>query len=164
MGAYIAVLIGGNTFKWKFIERDEELIEILIRLEAEFWDCVESSVPPALDGSEASVKFLNKRFPDSVPFTKIDLPDTAVELINQYEAADAEIEKHTEQKEEAANLLKQMLGDNEAGVAGDRLITWKSMTQERLDSKTLKAEHPRLYQKYANKISCRRSMIKQAAV
>ena len=24
-GAYIAVLIGGNTFRWKFVERDEEL-------------------------------------------------------------------------------------------------------------------------------------------
>ena len=33
MGAYIAVLIGGNTFRsfrWKFIERDEELISMLI--------------------------------------------------------------------------------------------------------------------------------------
>src|SRR5699024_10110248 len=25
-GAYIAVLIGGNAFRWKFVERDEELI------------------------------------------------------------------------------------------------------------------------------------------
>ena len=29
-GAYIAVLIGGNTFRWKFVERDEELISMLI--------------------------------------------------------------------------------------------------------------------------------------
>ena len=32
-GAYIAVLIGGNSFKWKFVERDEELISMLIELE-----------------------------------------------------------------------------------------------------------------------------------
>jgi len=39
-GAYIAVLIGGNSFRWKFVERDEELIAILIQLERDFWECV----------------------------------------------------------------------------------------------------------------------------
>ena len=32
-GTYIAVLIGGNTLKWKFIERDEEIISMLTELE-----------------------------------------------------------------------------------------------------------------------------------
>ena len=36
-GAYIAVLIGGNTFRWKFVKRDEELISMLIQLEGDFW-------------------------------------------------------------------------------------------------------------------------------
>jgi len=67
-GAYIAVLIGGNTFRWKFIERDDELIDIIIRLEGEFWEKVQSNIPPALDGSEASAKFLGERFPNSIPF------------------------------------------------------------------------------------------------
>ena len=53
-GAYIAVLIGGNTFRWKFIERDEELISMLIQLEENFWGCVQDLVPPVLDGSNAS--------------------------------------------------------------------------------------------------------------
>jgi putative phage-type endonuclease len=35
-GAYIAVLIGGNTFKHTFIERDEELISMLIKWEHDF--------------------------------------------------------------------------------------------------------------------------------
>ena len=35
-GAYIAVLIGGNAFRWRFVERDEELIAMLISLEEEF--------------------------------------------------------------------------------------------------------------------------------
>ena len=55
---YIAVLIGGNTFKWKFIERDEEIISMLTELEKDFWEHVENEVPPALDGSTASEKFL----------------------------------------------------------------------------------------------------------
>ena len=54
-GAYIAVLIGGNTFRWKFVERDEELISMLIELESVFWNHVQNGTPPPLDGSDASV-------------------------------------------------------------------------------------------------------------
>lgn len=55
-GAYIAVLIGGNSFKWKFIERDEELITMLIKLESDFWAYVQNNTPPPIDGSEATAK------------------------------------------------------------------------------------------------------------
>lgn len=159
-GTYIAVLIGGNTFRWKFIERDEELIAMLTQLKSDFWNHVQSATPPPLDGSGASAKFLAERFPNSVPKSQITLPDTAAELIEQYDAACEQLEAITEQKQEAENLLKQMLGENEVGTAGDRIITWKSISQERLDSKNLKAEHPVLYKKYANKTSYRRFSIK----
>jgi len=162
-GAYIAVLIGGNNFKWKFIERDDELIEIMIRREAEFWHHVQELVPPPLDGSDASVKFLSERFPDSIPSSKIELPAEAAVLITQYEAACEELERLTGQKQEAENLLKQMLGENEAGTVGNNIITWKTVTQERLDSKTLKVEHPTLYRKFANTTSHRRFSVRAAS-
>lgn len=161
-GAYIAVLVGGNTFKWRFVERDEELIATLIRLEADFWRHVEDLTPPPLDGSDASTKFLSEQFPNSVPQSHIDLPVNAADLFRQYDAACEQLEVATEQKQQAENLLKQMMGDNEVGIAGERIITWKTVTQERLDTTTLKSEHPTLYQKYANKISYRRFSIKAA--
>lgn len=161
--AYIAVLIGGNTFRWKLVERDEELISMLIELEAKFWDHVQMNTSPAMDGSAASAKFLSERFPDSVPKSQIILPDTAADLIQQYDTACEQLEVITERKQEAENKLKELLGENEVGTAGDRIIVWKSVSQERLDSKTLKAEHPALYQKYANKTSYRRFTIKAAS-
>jgi putative phage-type endonuclease len=160
MGAYVAVLIGGNTFKWRFVERDEDLIAMLIQLEADFWEHVQSNTPPPLCGSEASANFLKERFPDSVPLSRAELPDEAVDLIRQYYAANEQVEHYTEQKQLAENLLKQMLGEHEAGAVGEKTVTWKSISQERLDSKTFKAEHPKLYQKYANKTSYRRFSIK----
>ena len=162
-GAYIAVLIGGNTFRWKFVERDEELISMLIELELDFWNHVQDGTPPPLDGSEASAKFLSERFPDSVPKSQIELPDTAAELLAQYDQACEELETVTERKQKAENLLKEMMGENEVGTSGDRVITWKSVSQERLDSKTLKAEHPTLCKKYTNKTSYRRFTIKTAS-
>ena len=162
-GAYVAVLIGGNSFKWKFIERDEELISMLIELESAFWNHVQNGTPPPLDDSDASARFLSERFPNSVPKSQIELPDTAADLLAQYDEAVEQLEAVTEQKQRAENLLKEMLGDNEIGTAGDRVITWKSITQERLDSKTLKAEHPTLCKKYTNKTSYRRFTIKTAS-
>ena len=159
-GAYIAVLIGGNTFRWKFVERDEELISMLIELESAFWNHVQDCTPPPLDGSDAAAKFLSERFPTSKPTSHITLPDTAADLLAQYDEACAELEAVTERKQKAENLLKEMLGDNEVGTTAGRVITWKSVAQERLDSKTLKAEHPALCKKYTNKTSYRRFTIK----
>lgn len=160
--AYIAVLIGGNTFRWKLIERDEELIAMLIELELDFWRHVQELTPPPLDGSHASARFLSERFPSSIPRSEITLPDTAAQLLLQYDNACEQLEAITEQKQQAENLLKQMMGEHEVGTAGNRIITWKSISQERLDSKTFKAEHPTLYKKYANKTSYRRFSIKAA--
>ncbi len=162
-GTYIAVLIGGNTFKWKFVERDDELISMLIELEADFWNHVEDGTPPPLDGSDASAKFLSERFPSSTPKSHITLPDTAAALLAQYDEACEQLEEVTERKQKAENLLKEMLGENEVGTSGSRIITWKSVSQERLDSKTLKAEHPALCKKYTNKTSYRRFTIKAAS-
>lgn len=162
-GAYVAVLIGGNTFKWKFVERDEELISMLIELESAFWNHVQDCTPPPLDGSDASAKFLAERFRDSIPQSHITLPDSAANLLSQYDEACEQLEIVTERKQKAENLLKEMMGDNEVGTAGDRIVTWKSVSQERLDSKTLKVEHPALCKKYTNKTSYRRFTIKAAS-
>ena len=159
-GTYIAALIGGNTFRWKFISRDEGLIAMLVQLEADFWQHVQNETPPPLDGSSASARFLAERFPNSMSNFRIELPNQAEQLIQQYDEASQQIKLLTERKQEAENLLKEMLGDHETGTTGDHLVTWKNVIQERLDTKTLKAEHPTLYKKYANQTSCRRFTIK----
>ena len=161
--AFIAVLIGGNSFKWKCVKRDDELISMLIQLESDFWEHVQNGTPPPLDGSVASTNFLAERFANSRPSSRIDLPEKAADLLCQYDEACEQLEAITGQKQLAENLLKEMMGENEIATAGDRIITWKPVSQERLDIKTLKAEHPALYKKYANKTSFRRFSIKAEA-
>ncbi len=113
-----------------------------------------------MDGSTASAKFLAERFPNSNPKSKITLPDSAIDLIIKYDAACEQIKTATEKKQYVENLLKEMMGEHEIGTVWDRIVTWKNITQVRLDSKTLKADHPTLYKKYANKTSYRRFSIK----
>lgn len=159
-GTFIAVLIGGNTFKWKYIERDDEIIEMLIHLEADFWEHIVNKTPPPLDGSEASEKFLSDRYPESIPQSRIILPPEADVLIKEYDKETAILNEAAERRQRAENLLKEMLGDNENGTSENRIISWKSIFQERLDSKSLRAEYPDLYKKYVNRISYRKFSIK----
>ena len=125
-GAFVAVLIGGNTFKWQFIQRDDELIAMLIELESEFWRCVQTNVPPKIDGSDASAKFLNERFPSSIPHSKIMLPKEAVDLIIKYKSADKKAKEFIAEKQFAENSLKEMLGENEIGETQTHIVLWKS--------------------------------------
>ena len=161
-GAYIAVLVGGNSFRWKFVERDEELISMLIRYERDFWTHVQDDVPLPIDGSDACVKFLTGRYPDSVPKSKIELPATALDLITKYNEASEQLDLVTKEKQRAGNLLKDMLGENEMGVIGDNSIAWKTVMQERFDSKTFGSEQPDMYKIYVRQSSHRRFTVKAA--
>lgn len=160
--AYIAVLIGGNTFCWRLVERDEELITMLIELEERFWEYVKNGTPPPIDGSEACAKYLAEKYSDSVANQTVELPFEAEMLIKEYNTACEKLNSITEEKQLAENKLKQLLGNNEIGTIGGNIVSWKSISQERLDTKTLKSEHPTLYKKYANKTSYRRFSVKSA--
>jgi putative phage-type endonuclease len=162
IGVYVAVLIGGNTFKWEFLKIDEELISMIIKQESDFWEHVQLDIPPSLDGSEATALFLKKQFPTANK-SKVTLPDEALALINQFETAKAKVDQYTKEKQKAENLLKQMLGNNHTGTVGDRTITWINVHQEQFDNETWKSDHPELCQKYVSQTSYRRFTVKKAS-
>lgn len=159
-GAYIAALIGGNRFIWKFIERDETVIELLIKLETQFWNYVEREEVPPLDGSEASKQLLSKLYPEAEPEKIMELPDEALLLIRQYEESSLKEKMICEKKEEAANKLKAILKDNEMGIIHDRKVIWKSIKSERFNSKELKENEPELYKDYTYHTTYRKFSIK----
>lgn len=160
--AYIAVLIGGNTFRWRLVERDEELIAMLIELESRFWEYVKNGTPPPIDGSEACAKYLAEKYSNSTSNVAVELPFEAEKLLKDYNAACEKLSTITEEKQLAENKLKQLLGSNEIGTVGKNIVSWKSVSQEHLDTKTLKSEHPTLYKKYANTTTYRRFTVKSA--
>lgn len=157
---YIAVLIGGNQFKYKIIERDDELINMLIKLEEDFWQHVVTNTPPSMDGSEASKELLNRLYPLSNAGTHIILSDESFSLITQYEISKDKEKEACEMKEEAANKLKIMLGDFEYGNVNGRTVLWKSYESEKFDTKKLKEKQPDTYSKYIIKSQMRRFSIK----
>jgi len=158
--AYISVLIGGNKYLWKFIERDQELIEMLIRMESAFWKSVETFTPPAFDGSDGSTELLNRLYPLGKDSDVLTLPSDAEELISDYEKYQAEEKEIAGKKNSAANKLKAMLGEHERGISGSRTVSWKSVLSEKFNSKALKEEKPDIFSQYISQSSYRRFSVK----
>lgn len=157
--AYVAVLIGGNTFKLYEVDADKELEEMLFSVETEFWNKVLTNTRPALDGSDAARDYLDKTFKGGNK-DSVELPEEAIAFIDQYISASEKEDAAKAEKQEASNRIKELLGDNEKGTCGDHSISWTSVSSERLDSKKLKEEQPEVYAKYAKSSNSRRFSIK----
>ncbi|WP_044737260.1 YqaJ viral recombinase family protein [Geobacillus kaustophilus] len=157
---YIAVLIGGNKFRWDVIERDEEIINYLIEIEAEFWQRVIEKRPPEVDGSEASTNLLNLLYPvESVVDDEAELPGEVDALIAELEAVNAEIKQKSEKKVEIENKIKALLGERERGRTNEYIVKWSVVNSNRFDSKRFAKEHPDLYQQYIQTSTYRRFSI-----
>ena len=157
---YIAALIGGNTFVYKCIERDDDLIDMIITLEKQFWNCVINDTPPSIDGSDSCSNLMNKLYPSAQPDKVITLNDEADIFIDIYNEAKQQEEVYSKKKDEAINKLKSLLADNEMGITKNNIISWKNIFTERLDSKRLKLELPDIYSNYLNSSLSRRFNIK----
>ncbi|HDU1156595.1 TPA: YqaJ viral recombinase family protein, partial [Listeria monocytogenes] len=104
--AYVAVLIGGNKFIWKEIERDEELINQIIAFELDFWETnIKGHVAPALDGSSAAEKYLKDRFAKSED-KQIILPKTFNEYLTERANLERDIKLLETRKKEIDNNIK----------------------------------------------------------
>lgn len=157
---WIAVLIGGNKFMYKRIERDEEIINYLIQIEKDFWTkYVVPKVLPPVDGSQASTEILNKLYPEAVPDSKIDIPPSAQNLLDQYDQAKEQEKYWADKKEEAANKIKQLMGENELAFFGERKISWKTVISNRIDTIALKKDRPDIYSQYVKENTSRRFVI-----
>lgn len=157
--AVIAVLIGGNKLEWRFLKRDDELITLLIKLEEKFWHSVETMTPPPITALSLTSDILKRLYPHGKPEQK-KLPEEALNLITQYESAQADKYEAMQQENTAANQLKAMLGEHEVGIIGDRTVLWKNVSSERLNIKELKAALPDVYRQFVENSTYRRFSIK----
>ncbi|MHC1722921.1 MAG: YqaJ viral recombinase family protein [Aminipila sp.] len=159
-GAYIAALIGGNQFVWKFIERDDEVISLLIRLEGAFWNYVKTKQVPPIDGSKASTEILAKIYPRAVQDKEVELGEEGLVYIEQYLEAQEQEKKIKEIKDLVGNKLKEMLGDSEIGIAGERKVVWSNISSVRFNDKSFKEKEPEKYNQYIKQIEYRKLAVK----
>jgi putative phage-type endonuclease len=153
---YIAALVGGNHFYSHEIQRDDEMIEKIIAMEAYFWEhYVIGGIEPVPDGSSATTAYFNSRYSHSNGGT-VQLPPEALSIFAQYDELSRQLEELKTAKDAVTNQLKSYLKENEVGTVGDRQVTWKQITKTSFDSKRLKAEKPEIYGNYVVESQYRR--------
>lgn len=160
---YIAVVIYGREFKFVRIERDEEVIRNLIRLEQDFWqDHVKAGVMPEPDGSAAANDFINSYFKDSredlcVPLLGFD------EKLQRRQEIDQLMDKLKTEKLQIEQEVKMFMKEAEVAENDHFFVSWKRSISNRLDAKRLKQEMPEVYQRFCNQTASRRFLVRTAA-
>lgn len=160
--AYIAVLIGGQKFVWKEVERDDEFIEMMIEYEKNFWENhVLKGVPPEIDGSKSASELLAKMYPEDDGSTIMLPSDEAEMLIEAIESIKAEVKEKQALQKEYENKLKLLIGEAQMGVTPKYEVRHKTYERNSFDTKRLKKELPDIAEKYTKQSTYRRLMIKK---
>ena len=159
--AYIACLIGGQKFVWKRIERDEELIKLIIDGLQNFWEFhVIGNVPPKLDGSSAAERYLKERYSKGDSGLIVDLDSSHDSHIKEYLQIKETIKSLDTQAKEIENQIKLEMKEAETALSDSFQVSWKTVKSNRLDSKALKTAHPELYKNFCKETHSRRFAIK----
>lgn len=122
--ADVAVLAGGSEPAIFEIVRDDEFIDDLTFLEAEFWGWVESKTRPPVDGSENARRVLAKMHPTNdgtmIPAT-LEMDSVAIQLRDARDIAKAAQDR----ADTLENAMRALIGDAD-GIEGDwGRVTWK---------------------------------------
>ena len=158
---YIAVLIYGREFKFYRIERDEQMLSDLIRIEQDFWENhVEKGILPEPDGSELTDSVIAEYYRKSNA-RSILLRGFDEKLLRRQELTEG-IERMETEKRRIEQELKLYLGEAETAENERYRVSWKNVESTRVDAKRLKEEKPDIYQQYSSLSQYRRLTVKAA--
>jgi predicted phage-related endonuclease len=171
---YIAVLIGGNYFKWYAIDRNEEVISNLREEAVKFWnENVLKKIPPETQGGNAETNFLNDLFYQEQQGQEeneevLELEDKAEKDILKLETIKEEIKVLKQKQQQIENKFKiKMAGKyclaqtkkyeiiyentkafDEEKFKQEQQETYRQFILEQFDLKTFKEKSPKLYADY----------------
>lgn len=137
---YLAVLVLGKDFCPFVIERNEEEIDALMRMEQEFWNHVEQDTPPPVDGTEATTGAIHAIYPES--------GRGAVDLFGMestfalYLKAKENFRASERVVRQYENEIKERLGASESGSVGRYTAVWKNQTRNSFDVRQFSEDHP----------------------
>jgi putative phage-type endonuclease len=126
---YLAFLIGNRKFGVKVIERNEEVIDNIVKQANDFWNnFVIPKVPPAPSGDESSEKTLARLYPKEEEGKTITLDvEKNIEVI---ENINEEIKRLYTQLDTEKQSIKAVMKDAEIALCGDKKITWKEVVKK----------------------------------
>lgn len=134
--AFIAVLIGGNTFKYIEVDRDEDTIQTVVCCAKQFWNLVQTDTPPAVNEKDNAL--LATLYPSSKAVT-VKMPKEYKDVLRQYTEAKQTIEAAKKLKDEAEAKLKAFMQENDTAAIDNYKVSWKSSERNSLSAEKVKA-------------------------
>lgn len=134
--AFIAVLIGGNTFKYIEVDRDEDTIQTIVCFAKQFWNLVQNDTPPAVNDKDNAI--LATLYPQSKAVT-VKMPDDYKAVLKDYTEAKAEMDKAKKRKEAAEAKIKEFMAEADTAVIEEYKISWKTAERNSLSADKVKA-------------------------
>lgn len=162
--ADVAVLICGQELQVHRIERDEAVIEQLIKLERDFWYFVEANRPPPADGSESAEQALRCLYPkDSGQVLDLSQDFEMSAAFSDLLAVRQKLDQYGELEARYKQQIQQRMGDASRAVFESGEVSWKrSKDGTTLDLARLQAEQPALVAAYSKvKPGSRRFLVHQ---
>jgi putative phage-type endonuclease len=155
----VAVLFGASDFEIFEVQRDDDIIDVITRIEVKFWnENIMKGIPP----EPTTINDRNIMWPKS-NMKSIEASDDTIDMIRNIKLLKEEIAVKSQTVENMESMLKDMLKDNEAfTVSGKPVLTWKSTKPSTaFDKDRFMAENPDVYKQYLKeKPGYRRFIIK----
>lgn len=127
--AYIAVLIGGNTYKEYKYKRDYAIEEKLIDEAKKFWDCVQNNIEPEL----VNIDDLKLKYPNGSPEKTVKINDKVQITFNTITETKKKIKELNAIEEKARFELIKYMEDSEIleDELGNTIASYKSTKRGR---------------------------------
>lgn len=144
---YVAALIGNEDLVIHKLERDEEMIDEIMKLEEMFWNnCILGDDFPMPDGSSDYSKTLDILYKNSKQEELILFE--AESILERYDEVVKIYKDFEKEKKAIEQYLKLQMQNYEIAYVGDRKITWKKQERNTIDTTRLKKEHPEIVAGY----------------
>lgn len=164
---HIAVLIGGQSFKYKQIEFDSELFETMVEAAKEFWQHVKDDTPPAVmpDDDETlkdlyseHTEVMIELYPENEETTQA--VQTFEEKVAYLQEVKGHIKNLQDEQKEIETAIKDIIKDNLGIKTPKYVVSWKSQSKTNFDTKLFKELHSDLYEEFSSTTSYRVMRIK----
>lgn len=143
----VAALFGGTEFRWYEIQRNDVLIDALLKMELEFWQMIQARTPPPIT-NPIDARLLYKQDDGSSVIADTKTALAFFELQNlklQRDSLESEIDEKTAE-------IQHFMGEHSTltDQAGRILATWKTAKPAtRIDTKALKENAPDIYRQFS---------------
>lgn len=142
--ASVGLLVGGNTFYWADINRDDALIAQIVWACESFWGRVLDGMLPPIDASEKTAAALGKIFPQAVEGESLTLPSDALMWTAAYQAAKLAKDLAETDMKAAENSIRAAIGNAETGSLPDGSGFWTNKNVRRKEYVAKASEYRQL--------------------